>query len=216
MPRIEQVIFDLDGTLVDAFKAVTVSLNYALREKGYSVLSHETIKRKVGWGDRHLVACFVKPNDVDAVLAVYRRHHRTSLTKGVRFLPGAKKLLADLKKRKYKLAVASNRPTFFSHIILRTLSAKKYFDYVLCADRVKNPKPAPDLLKQILKKSALKPSQALYVGDMTIDARTGRRAGVKTVIVLTGSSSYRQVAPLKPFKTIGHLKELTYILKTLG
>ena len=216
MSRIEQVIFDLDGTLVDAFKAVTVSLNHALKKNGYSVLSHETIKRKVGWGDRHLIACFVKPGDVDAVLAVYRRHHRTSLIKGVRFLPGAKRLLSDLKKRKYKLAVASNRPTFFSNIILRTLSARKYFDQVLCADRVKNPKPAPDLLKKILKRSAVKPSQALYVGDMTIDAQTGRRAGVKTVIVLTGSSRYGQVAPLKPFGIIRRLRELTPILKTLG
>jgi HAD superfamily hydrolase (TIGR01509 family) len=215
VPRIKQVIFDLDGTLVDAFKAVTVSLNHALKEKGYSVFSHETIKRKVGWGDRHLVSCFVKPKDVDAVLAVYRRHHRMSLKRGVKFLPGAKKILTDLKKKKYKLAVASNRPTFFSHIILRTLKARKYFHCVLCADRVKNPKPAPDLLRQILKKSALKPKDALYVGDMTIDAETGRRARMRTVIVLTGSNSHRQVAPFKPFKIIRQLRELAPILSSL-
>ena len=213
---IKQVIFDLDGTLVDAFKAVTVSLNYALKQNGYSGLSYETIKRKVGWGDRHLVSCFVKEKDVDAVLADYRRHHRAALKKGVKLLPGAKELLFELKQKKYQLAIASNRPTLFTNIILRTLTVKKYFDHVLCADRVKNPKPAPDLLREILKRSALKSSQVLYVGDMAIDAQTGRRARMRTVIVLTGSNSYRQVAPLKPFKIIRHLKELTPILFRLG
>ena len=87
------------------------------------------------------------------------------------------------------------------------------FDHVLCADRVTRPKPAPDMIQQILSKSSLGPDEALYVGDMTIDIETGREANVKTVAVITGSSHREEVVPLKPFAIIDQVGEVAGILE---
>ena len=56
---IKLVIFDLDGTLVNAYPAVSKSVNYTLKALGVATRSHAEIKRSVGEGDRRLMATFV-------------------------------------------------------------------------------------------------------------------------------------------------------------
>ena len=214
--RLKLVIFDLDGTLVDAYKAVANSLNYALGQLDLAPVEDAVIKRAVGWGDRHLIGTFVPQGEVDKALSIYRRHHARALKEGTVFLPGAKALIGDLKAGGYSLAVASNRPSRFTQIILKHLNARDRFDCVVCGDNVARPKPAPDMLEAILRKFGLAPGQALYVGDMAIDVETGNRAGVRTVAVVTGSSTREEVAGLKPYRIIDRVSELTVIVKGLS
>src|SRR5208282_5673851 len=127
---IKLVIFDLDGTLVNAYPAVSQSVNYTLGLLGFTPRSHAQIKRSVGGGDRKLMIHFVGKKLVDRAIALYRPHHikALKLRAGVKFLPGALKILKFLKGKGYKLAVASNRPTKFTHIILKTLGVFEFFD----------------------------------------------------------------------------------------
>lgn len=211
--NIKCVIFDLDGTLVDAYQAVAGSLNFMLSQLRYDTVDDETIKRSVGWGDRHLVGTFVPDHELDRALALYRRHHAGALKSGTCFLPGAKELLVALKTSGYKLAIASNRPSPFTRIILDHLGVRRMFDYVVCADQVKRPKPETDLLVQILRKFTLKPEDVLYIGDMAIDVLSGQKAGIKTIAVLTGSSTRKEIMVYKPYKVITNISELIKIIK---
>ncbi len=199
------IIFDLDGTLVDAYRAVWLSLNVAFKKAGVPRVSLKTVIESVGWGERSLIKKFASPDQVEEIREIYRVSHRKTLKHGVKLLPGAKKLLADLRERGFKLAIASNRSTEFCELILRSLNIRKTFDIVLCADQVKRPKPSGDMLKEILKRYKLKPSEALYVGDMTIDIQTGRNAKVKTVAVPTGSSKRSELVKEKPFKILKNI-----------
>jgi phosphoglycolate phosphatase len=212
---IKLVIFDLDGTLIDAYKAVASSMNYTLAQMNCAPVDDETIKRRVGWGDRHLIGAFVPEPNIDRALSIFRQHHARALKGGTTFLPGARKLLDYLKAKHYTLAVASNRPARFTHIILKHLQIQHVFDYVLCGDQVAHPKPAADILEQILKKFSFKAKEALYVGDMTVDAETGHKAGIRTIVVLTGSSTSEEAARLKPFKIIGNVYEVAQIIEDM-
>jgi phosphoglycolate phosphatase len=208
MKKFKLVIFDLDGTLIDAYAAIAKSFNFAMKRFGYPRQSKLVIRRAVGWGDTQLIRVFVKARDLSGVLGTYRRDHKTSLVKYSKVFPGVIRLLGILKAKGYKLAVASNRPTRFSLILIRHLGLKRYFDYVLCADKLKAGKPHPEILRQIIARFSLKPADALYVGDMVIDAQAGRRAKVKTVIVTTGSSSAQEIRRQKPWKIIKKIKNL--------
>jgi len=212
MRQKKAVIFDLDGTLVDAYPAIIKSHNYVLHKLGYPAADSPTIRRAVGWGDENLLRPFVGKNDLKRALLIYRRHHRIALTRYTRLFPGVKRLLSCLRSKGYKIAVASNRPTEFSWIIIRRLGLKKYFNYVLCADKLKHGKPHPDILFKIIKRLGVLSSRAVYVGDMTVDAEAGRRAGVKTIIVTTGSSSKAEIKKEKPYKIIRKITELFDIL----
>jgi len=212
MKDIKLVIFDLDGTLVNAYPAIARSFNYAMQKLGCSKQDSLTIRRAVGWGDENLLKPFVTRQDLKKALVIYRRHQKTALLKGSSLLPGAKNILYYLKKKGYKLAVASNRPTKFSLILINHLGIKKYFDYVLCADKLKHGKPNPEILNKIVRRLRVLSSQALYVGDMVIDAKAGYNAKIGTVIVTTGSSTKEEIKKEKPSRIIARISQLRKFL----
>lgn len=208
------IIFDLDGTLVNAYPAVASSVNFTLKSMGFKPRSHNEIKRSVGWGDRQLMAGFVGNDLAGQAIKLYRPHHCHALTAkgGVRFLPAAKALLPALKKSGYKLAIASNRPMVFTKVILKVLGIDKIFNVVLCADKAPRPKPHPDMLEIIVRRTKVKKSETIYVGDMTIDAKTGKSAGIRTIVVTTGSSSIKELKALNPSGIIHRINHLvTYL-----
>ena len=205
---IRLIIFDLDGTLINAYPAIIRSFNHAMRSLGYPAQPAGIIRRAVGWGDKNLLSPFVAKQDLEKALALYRRHHAKSLVLYSRLFPGVKALLSSLKKKDFILAVASNRPARFSHILLRHLGIRWYFDSVLCGDKITHMKPHPQILKTIMAKFGIKPLQTIYVGDMFIDAQTGRRAKVRTIMVPTGSSSMDELRKEHPFAIITVVRDL--------
>lgn len=213
MPDIKLIIFDLDGTLVDAYAAINSSFNYVMRKLGLEPQSASSIRRAVGWGDANLLRPYVPKRNLRRAISLYRSHHRHSLLVYSHPYPHVRYLLRHLKVKGYKLAVASNRPTEFSLILLKHLGLIDFFDYVLCADKLRHGKPHPQILNKIIKRFALKKTQALYVGDMVIDAQAGRRAQVKTIIVTGGSSSNLQIKKEKPFKVIPSIGNLEQVLE---
>lgn len=206
------IIFDLDGTLIDAYPAIIRSFNYTMRRLGYPARDAATIRRAVGWGDEFLLRPFVKAHNLKKALQIYRSHHKRALFKGSRLFPGVKGLLSRLKIKGKKIAVASNRPTKFSLILMRYLGLDKYLDYYLCADKLRRGKPDPEILNKIRRKFSLKTKDVIYVGDMVIDAQAGRRARVKTIVVTTGSSTRQELKKEKPYRIIDRITALLKLL----
>lgn len=91
--KIQLVIFDIDGTLINAYPAVYRSVNFTVKKFGFGRISHQTIKRTVGWGDRHLLQSFIGDKNLDRALSVYRRHHAAALRQDTKLLPGALRIL---------------------------------------------------------------------------------------------------------------------------
>ncbi|MFH1441092.1 MAG: HAD family hydrolase [Candidatus Omnitrophota bacterium] len=205
---IKLIIFDLDGTLIDAYDSIERSFNFTMLKLGYQAKKHLIIRRAVGWGDKNLLKPFVSRQDLNKALLLYRKHHKTALIEYSRVYKYVYLLLNRLRKKGYKLAVASNRPTRFSWILLRHLRLEKYFDYVLCADKLEKGKPNPQILIKIMEKFKAGRQEAVYVGDMALDAEAGRRAGIKTIIVTTGSSTKNQILKEKPYLIIKSIKEI--------
>lgn len=208
IPGIRLIIFDLDGTLINAYPAIIDSFNFTMKAVGLPARDDTTIRRAVGWGDRNLLAPFVPRQKLARALSIYRSHHTKALVKYSRLFPGVKALLSGLKKRAFLLAVASNRPTRFSRILLKHLGIREYFDLVLCGDKVTYMKPHPQILRTIMARLGVPKDQTLYVGDMDVDAQTGRRAGVKTIMVPTGSSTMPELKKEQPYAIIPCVKAL--------
>ena len=202
------IIFDLDGTLVDAYPAIYKSANAAILQLGCPTHNFNFIKRAVGKGDRHLMVDLVGEPLADQALKIYRRSHGQDLKTSVKFLPGAKALLNWCQSQGILLAVASNRPTRFAKIIIKALKAERYFQKVLCADKAPKPKPYPDILLKICKDLKVSEDQTLFVGDMTIDVECGRRAKIKTVAVATGSNSKKELKESRPYKIIDRVNQI--------
>jgi phosphoglycolate phosphatase len=206
-------IFDLDGTLMDAYQAIWASLTHTLDAFGYPPVDYEVAKHAVGMGDKHFVTKFFKPADVEQARRIYRDHHLSIIHDKVFLMPGAGELLAFLTARGKFLAVASNRPRETGRSIIRQLDIEHYFQRVVFADMVARPKPSPDVVEAITSFFGAARQQALFVGDMDIDVNTGKNAGVDTVAVATGSSSHEELKACGPDCLCLSLHELLAELK---
>jgi len=203
------LIFDLDGTLADTYTAIYESLNFTLEKLGYKPVSFLKAKLAVGRGDNLFIKEFFEDKDIEKAAQLFKKHHKYSLLKFTHPRPYAKKTLYLLKRKKKKIALASNRPTPFTLLILKKLEIKKYIDFVLCADKVEKLKPDPEIIFQILEKFKCIKDEAVFVGDMDIDVLTAHRAGVEAVFIKGGSTPLKKIKKeFKKIKIILNLKEL--------
>ncbi|HOJ30904.1 MAG TPA: HAD family hydrolase [bacterium] len=205
-------IFDLDGTLMDAYQAIWETLLYTLSSLGYPPVDFETAKRAVGHGDKHYIPVFFKPEDVEKARKIYREYHLKSLNGKVRLMPGAKQLLEKLKNSNRFIAVASNRPSESGMLIIKNLGIESFFNYTVFGDQVANQKPDPEMLIKVLEFFGLEKEKAVFIGDMDIDAVTGKKAGIDTLIVSTGSSTIDQIMVSNPSKICNNLFEIIDML----
>ena len=92
------------------------------------------------------------------------------------------------------------------------LGILSFFDAVLCGDEAARPKPYPDILYEILKQLQLEPGQAIFVGDMVVDIKTGHAAGIETIAVTTGSCLTEDLKRAGPSRIIDRILDLQEVV----
>ncbi len=102
-----------------------------------------------------------------------------SFIKYMEIEPNLKPVLKRLRP-KYKTAIATNRTDSIGQV-LKEFGLGKYFDFVVSALDVDQPKPHPEPLLRILEHYQIEPDQAIYVGDSELDEIAARAAGLYLV-----------------------------------
>ena len=80
-------------------------------------------------------------------------------------------------KPAYKTAIATNR-TVSMALVLKEFALDGYFDMVVTAADVKKPKPHPETIEKILNRFAIKPEEAIFIGDSEVDRELAKNTGV--------------------------------------
>lgn len=206
------VLFDLDGTLIDGYPAITASVNHVRALHGLPPLSVAEVTRHVGRGPTYLIEHTVGRGDPQANLAAYREHHPSVLREGTSLLPGAAETLTLLQARGIRLGICSNKPIAFTRQLLDWLGIAGRFTIVLGPEDAGRHKPAPDILLTAMNRLGLAADQLLYVGDMTVDIETARAAGVRVWVVPTGSDTVEALDGANPDRRLRDLAELAELL----
>jgi phosphoglycolate phosphatase len=188
-PGLCGIVFDLDGTLVDGYQGIATGVNAARAAFGLPELSVDDVRGRVGLGLSHLMADVLGPGNAAAGGEIFRAAYDRVVEDQTFPAPGLKSTLAALHARGLRLSVASNKPAAYSIRILERLSVRTFFDTIEGPDTVGAIKPDPAMIRACLAAMSVRSDQALYVGDMALDADAGARANVAVVLVSGGSDS---------------------------
>lgn len=186
-PRFRAVLFDLDGTLADSYAAITASVNHVLQHHGRPTLTETQVRGLVGHGLENLMENILPGIDPKAAAQLYREHHPSVMESHTKLLPGVEAGLKALHDSGIKLGVCSNKPSYFTQVLLQLFHIDHFFDVVLGPDKVGAAKPDPTMIFRALDALGVSKDHALYVGDMEVDIETGRNADVETWVMPTGS-----------------------------
>jgi phosphoglycolate phosphatase len=207
------VIFDFDGTLADSFAGITATINHVRALHRLPPLPESEVRVHVGRGPIHLLVHTVPSGDPEANLAAYRQHHPTVMLSRTRLFPGVSEVLADLKTRGLRMAVCSNKLRDFTRQLVDYLGIGDYFAVVIGPEDAPQPKPAPDMLVEAMRRLGVAPEQTLYVGDMTVDIQTAKAAKVAVWVVPSGSETEAEIAAMSPDRVLRRFADLTTALR---
>jgi len=184
------IIFDMDGTLIDSKKDITISINY-VRETRYSLppLSEDFVVEAINMEVRNLPKLFYGTETYEKPdMIAFESHYEEQCTKSPYLYDGIADMLEELKSADIKLSVATNAPTKFANRMLGALEVAKLFDEIVGADRVSASKPSPEMLHKILDSYKYEKGRdaAWMVGDNSKDMLSAKNAGIESLFATWG------------------------------
>ena len=181
--KIRCVVYDCDGVLFDSIEANKKLYNDLCTLMGRVPLEEEEIRyvhSHTVYEAVHLI--FGKENDQEEKKAL-------ELLKQIDF----KKYFVYLKMEPYLLqmlnllktngiisVINTSRTTSMKHIMER-FNLWPFFDMVVTALDVKNPKPHPESIEKIMETLGLGREEVVFVGDSEVDQKTAESSGIKFI-----------------------------------
>ena len=187
------IVFDLDGTLIDSAPDIRAAANIMLAGEGAAPLDMATTISFIGNGIPKLVERAMRARNLpaadharltEAMLDAYDKNPAT-LT---RLYDGLGALLPRLRSDGHRLGICTNKPLAPTRQILDILGITGLFDVIIGGDTLAVKKPDPAPLNAAYE--ALGDGARLYVGDSEVDAETAERANVPFALFTQG---YRKV-----------------------
>lgn len=187
--KYKNILFDLDGTLLDTISDLTAAVNYAVSAYGYPVYTEEQIKGMVGNGIRNLMIRAIpgglQNHQFEEIYACFKQYYTAHCKEQTKPYAGIMELLCRLKEAGCQLAIVSNKN---AQAVCR-LAAAFFGDYITVAigqGENTRKKPAPDTVFAAMSKLDAKAAETLYVGDSEVDFQTACNAGLDCVLVSWG------------------------------
>jgi len=185
MRRIDLVIFDLDGTLVDSAPDIAAALAATLREADVPAPPLERVKAMVGDGARVLIrralADAGATADEEALFARFMEHYRVGLCVGSRLYPGVAEALDRLAASGIPAAVLTNKPGALARPLLEQLGIAGRLSAIVGDGDGYPRKPDPGAARAILTKAGVAAARAAVIGDGLPDVQLARALGARAV-----------------------------------
>jgi len=184
--RIQCIVFDWDGTLMDSEAQIVSCLHAAIDDLQLAPMDDDTVKNVIGLGLKEAIDTLVPGRDErfhKAFVDFYREHWFKSGSSSL--FEGVRETLEALKQQNLLLGVATGK-------------ARRGLERVLDETGL-NGKPHPQMLLELMATLDVTPGQTVMVGDTEYDMEMATNAGAGKIAVRTGVHSEERLqrhAPL--------------------
>lgn len=210
LPR--NLLFDLDGTLLDSLPGIQYSAEAAFRACGLE-MGRASLRSLIGPPIRtileRMAAHPVSSDELDGLEQSFRWSYDTEGWRKTPHYEGAVESLKGLKESGRRLFVVSNKPRHISVRILESETTLEIFDEVMTRDsRVPPYKDKHEMLSKLMQKWELDPGECLMVGDTMEDAAAASKSGMPFCLMTHGYGDVPLESSIPVAFRLGHFSEL--------
>ena len=197
--RVDLLVFDLDGTLIDTRQDLANAVNFALRQLGQTPLSLDHVVSLVGDGVRTLLEralAGAAESTLAQALKFFREFYAGHLAEHSRPYAHMDEVLVYYHAK--KKAVLSNKPQEFTLALLQQLGLQDFFEIIIGGGPEFPLKPQPQALQAILTRLEIPAARAVMIGDGENDMLAGKAAGVPVCAAIYGFRAAEKLLALQP------------------
>lgn len=209
---IKNILIDLDGTLTDPKVGITTSARYGLEKIGHPISDEINIDWIIG---PPLKASLAKILNVEAdhvlaeqALMGYRERFAVKGLYENHVFEGVAETLAELKRRGYRLFLATAKPTVYAKQILEHFDLAQYFTDIYGSELNGERTNKAELIQYILEQQKLQADQCMMVGDREHDIFGARQNGIDTIAVNYGYGGQEELTLAQPKYQIDRFNQL--------
>ncbi len=181
MAALKLVIFDCDGVMFDSKHANRVYYNHMLEHFGHPPMDAAELDyvhmHHVMDSVRHIFRNY--PEDLAAADAYRQGLDYTPYLRHMIMEPDLPQFLDFLRPQR-KTAISTNRTSTMAPV-LAMFRLTEFFDKVVTAFDVENPKPHPEALHQILAHFQCRVEESIYIGDSQVDREHTAAIGMRLI-----------------------------------
>jgi len=196
---VKAVIFDLDGTLLDTKEIFYDVINIVFKKLNFPGVGREALAEAAAYGEFNwdmVLPAGLKVRKEEVLLQVRAIIEEISpplFRERTKPIAGADEILKSLHGAGSKIGVVTSSRK--RHLDMKMQSLEEsgvavLFEAIITADDVQMKKPSPEPLYECARRLGVAPGECVYVGDMRVDMKAGKSAGMTTVGVLTGFDDY--------------------------
>lgn len=217
--RYQAILFDLDGTLTASGEGITKSVQYALKKMGKDEMGSDLKALEVFVGPpllkQFMDYCHFTREEAKQAVVYYReRYTVTGIFENVPY-PGIPELLEKLRKKGYKLGVASSKPDSMVKIVLEHFHLSDYFHVIRGSDIEKPGMTKAEVIEEALRGLGCEENrdQAVIVGDRFYDVEGAKQAGISCIGVTYGYGSRQELEEAGAEAVVDTAEELGRLLE---
>jgi phosphoglycolate phosphatase len=212
--KIQNLIFDVDGTLLDSKRDIAGAQLWALQQLGVHHYTEEDIYPHIGKPLRETFRVLL-PTELHSRIpdaaVMYRNYYLPRAFDTTTLFPGVKETLEILHIKGFRLAAATTKSTETTGRVLAHFGIAHFFIQLQGTDNVP-PKPDPFILNKLVTDQGWKKESIMMIGDSSSDVLAARNAGIAICGVTYGSSAKETMEALHPDAIIDTFPQLLSIL----
>ena len=181
--RINCVLFDLDGTLIDTSGLIIASYQYTLKKHLHLDVSATEISLSLGRPLAEVLGSYAR--DKQAVLVnTYREYNEARHDSMAKQIPCVAQTLEALRQAGIALGVVTGKRRQLAMRGMRLFGIDPYMQVIVTPEDTRLHKPNPEPLHKALALLGRRPEETVMVGDSPVDLQTAHRAGALAAAVL--------------------------------
>mgnify|MGYP006287020151 CR=1 FL=1 len=215
MTRVELVVFDWDGTLMDSAARIVEAVNAAVAASGLPPRSEDAIRGIIGLGMHEAIEALYPDAGGHAhqrLAAAYRDAFvRAVAERPASLFPGVEGVLGELEAGRRMLAIATGKSRTGLARDLERSGVGHRFVASRTVDESPS-KPEPQMLEEVMALCGVGPEATVLVGDTLFDMEMAARAGVPAVAVAWGVHEAARLRPAAPLGVLDRIEQLPQCL----